>query len=408
MEPIRFDRIAKSLTSRRSRRQVVARLGGVALAGIAGSGRCPGTSRAQTATPAVATREQRPVYPPIPVSTTLAPLFPAPDLYPVVGYDERGIVPVLGPSKGAAHDGFFGPSEQVPEVVGIADGEVLPIIDVFDAPPGNFEVAGPGHLPVIEATPTTEEGPCGIDDSQDVEFYNGALGVPRPFVDDHQPPVGNIQWNWNLHVRYPNEAGTVNGVRWCSGTLIAEDLFLTAGHCFEPDFGDWITPRVNGAPIGRTEIASNMRVNFNYQWGPEGPRPETSVAIAELLEDRLGGRDYAIVRLAQYPGPQFELGRIAAKDAPEGSPLCILGHPNQLPKRVTAGHASRYQGPRCFYNDLDTAGGTSGAGLLSLADGLLVGIHTNGGCGEQSGENHGFRIESLLEFSPILRGLVVG
>jgi hypothetical protein len=263
--------------------------------------------------------------------------------------------------------------------------------------------------PVIAATPATEEGPCGVDDSQDVEFYNpnrpGTLGIPKMFVDEHQPPVGNIQWNWDLHVRYPDEAGTVNGVRWCSGTLIAPDLFLTAGHCFEPDFGTWVTPRVNGVPINRPEIARNMRVNFNYQWGPEGPRPEKAVAIVALLEDRLGDRDYAIVQLEQDPGPPFLPARIGAKDAPQGSTICMLGHPNQLPKRVAAGHASEYQGPRIYYNDLDTAGGSSGAGLLT-SEGFLCGIHTNGGCGLQTGQNHGYRIESLIEISPILQGLV--
>jgi hypothetical protein len=38
----------------------------------------------------------------------------------------------------------------------------------------------------------------GIDDSQPVEQYDGTLGVTRQFVDVHQAPVGQIQWNNNL------------------------------------------------------------------------------------------------------------------------------------------------------------------------------------------------------------------
>ena len=63
-------------------------------------------------------------------------------------------------------------------------------------------------------------------------------------------------------------------VRWCSGTMISEDLYLSAGHCFdsvnEPD--GWQVPKTNGTndPIQPKEIARNMHVNFNYQVDPNG------------------------------------------------------------------------------------------------------------------------------------------
>jgi V8-like Glu-specific endopeptidase len=355
---------------------------------------------------------------------TLAPLFPAPDLYPIVGFDEGEIIPILGPSQGAELEEEFGlplatpqlddvtgPPEGLPGVVGITDGNVVPIINfpISELGPGPSPpplVGAETPTPVITAIPAAEEAICGVDDSQDVEFYDGTLGVTRTFVDANQPPVGNIQWNFNLHALFPGSAGNVNGVRWCSGALIADDLFLTAGHCFEPDLGSWRTPRVNGVPISRQEIARNMRVNFNYQWGPDGPRTETSVPIVDLVEDRLGDRDYAIVQLAANPGPIFGRARVAMADAPQGSTISIIGHPVGLPKRVEAGIASQYQGPNLYYNDIDTEGGSSGSCILVAPDGLLVGIHTNGGCNDPAvGNNYGFRIEALLEVSPILRDL---
>ena len=74
---------------------------------------------------------------------------------------------------------------------------------------------------------------CGAtDDSQPVEQYDGSLGVSRGFVFDHQSPVGQVQWNNNLAANYTNP-GNVSGERWGTGTLIADDLFLTAGHLFD-------------------------------------------------------------------------------------------------------------------------------------------------------------------------------
>lgn len=66
---------------------------------------------------------------------------------------------------------------------------------------------------------------CGAtDDSQPVEQYNGNLSVATTFVSAHQPIVGQIQWNANLAASYTNP-GNVSGVRWCSWTLISNDLY---------------------------------------------------------------------------------------------------------------------------------------------------------------------------------------
>ncbi len=43
------------------------------------------------------------------------------------------------------------------------------------------------------------ESTCGPnDESQWVESYDGTLGVPQAFVNAHQGPVGQLQWNDNL------------------------------------------------------------------------------------------------------------------------------------------------------------------------------------------------------------------
>lgn len=262
-----------------------------------------------------------------------------------------------------------------------------------------------------ELVPVGHESTCGeVDESQDVEQYDGALGVTKDFVAAHQSPVGQIQWNDKLSTIYQNP-GNVAGVRWCSGTLISEDLYMSAGHCFDSvdDAIGWRVPKINGTnePISPKEIAKNMHVNFNYQKDANGSlRPQTSFAILELMEHRLGDLDYAIVKLDGKPGKTFGVTPIAKADALINDMLCIVGHPLGKPKMVEAGACSDFGGTRIGYNTLDTQGGNSGSGILGK-DGTIVGVHTQGGC-NSIGFNSGDRISSLIEASPIIKQIIGG
>jgi V8-like Glu-specific endopeptidase len=254
------------------------------------------------------------------------------------------------------------------------------------------------------------ESICGTtDDSQPVEQYDGSLGVTTGFVDDHQGPVGQLQWNSNLATIYTNP-GNVSGVRWCTGTLIGGNLFLTAGHCFDQDAGAWELPRVNGSDdvISSEEIATNMHVNFNYQVDPNGVlRPEQQFAVEELIEYRLGNLDFGILRLAGDPHLTFGTCQVATDDPQQGDPICIIGHPAGVPKRIEAGAVSALSGSQIRYNDIDTLGGNSGSAVLLSPGGTVVGVHTNGGCTTTGGFNFGMRISNLLAASPTLSGITV-
>ncbi len=257
------------------------------------------------------------------------------------------------------------------------------------------------------------ESQCGTtDDSQAVEQYDGTLGITSTFVNNNQRPVGQTQWNSNLGAIYTNP-GNVSNVRWCTGTLISNDLFLTAGHCFDQSANGWRLPNdnVTGSVIPSSEIATNQHVNFNYQVDSSGNlRVEQSFPILELIEYRLGGLDFAIVRLGGNPGAIFGTTSVSTTDANVGDMACIIGHPAGVPKRVEAGPITDLHGIRIGYNDIDTLGGNSGSGILRASDGKIVGVHTNGGCGStdpnnDSSHNHGVRITSIIAQSPTLQTL---
>ncbi|WMS85339.1 trypsin-like peptidase domain-containing protein (plasmid) [Bacillus wiedmannii] len=268
------------------------------------------------------------------------------------------------------------------------------------------------RFPVVFVQPPdmmSVETVCGAEDFQDVERYNGTLGVATEFVDAHQAPVGQLQWYDDLASKY-TQPGNVSGKRWASGTLISEDLFLTAGHCFDQNPVPWTVPRINGTnnPISSQEIAKNIKVNFNYQVDFSGnPRSPQSFAILELIEYRLGGLDFAIVRLDGNPGQVFGHTKVAKIDAKLNDMVCIIQHPDGRMKQVEAGPVTFLQNDeRIGYNSLDTLGGTSGSAILLTLDGTIVGVHTNGGCESSAqGFNYGVRISSLLTVSPTLQSI---
>jgi V8-like Glu-specific endopeptidase len=252
------------------------------------------------------------------------------------------------------------------------------------------------------------ESICGnTDDSQPVEQYNGNLGVTKAFVNSHQSCVAQVQWNNNLAAKYTSP-GDVNGVRWGTGTMISKDLFITAGHLFDQTGGGWTRPKdnVTHATISPQQIALNMHLNFNYQVDPAGNlRAEVSFPITQLIEYRLGGLDFAICRIGGNPGNTFGINGVSTVDAAKNDMLCIMGHPAGVPKRIEAGPCSNITGNNIFYNDIDTLGGNSGSGILRASTGLLVGVHTNGGCTSSGGENMGFRISKIRAVSPTLQAL---
>lgn len=251
------------------------------------------------------------------------------------------------------------------------------------------------------------ESQCGPSiDWQDVELYDGTLGVSASFVDAKEGAVGQIQWNSNLASIY-DDPGNVSGVRWCSGTLIGKRLFLTAGHCFDVKANDGVgadfpLDNATGVEITPQQAAQNMHVNFQYQKDGNGVlRSQVEYEVKSMREYRLGGLDYAVLELKGTPGDTFNPTNIWAKNPSVDDGLTIIQHPLGLPKVVDSGSLLGQLSNGLFtYDDIDTDNGSSGSGLLNGA-GNVVGVHVQGGC-ESSG-NKAVPITEIIDESPIVK-----
>ncbi|MGE5787180.1 MAG: trypsin-like serine peptidase [Myxococcales bacterium] len=229
-----------------------------------------------------------------------------------------------------------------------------------------------GNIDPVRATtpsrPVTARcgGPWGF---QDVETYDGTLGVPQWFVARHQLAVGTAAYG-------------------CSGTLISDDLFLSAGHC---------------------KYASGDLVWFNRQNGRNGAAlPASAFVVVEIVEQEDNEDwDYAIVRLEGSPGREFGHAHISNRDPkPLGQVVIVQGAPKVVHVGATSETGSRL-GEHWFSYDANTVEGAAGAGILN-EDGELIGIHTDDGCKTESAAqaNSGMRMSELGRYSQTIGAML--
>jgi Trypsin-like peptidase domain len=216
---------------------------------------------------------------------------------------------------------------------------------------------------------------CGsTDDSQFVNSYTGTLGPTVAFVAANKASKGAME----------SSATASSSAKYCSGTLISTNTFLTAGHC-----------------VDATTVGDFVAFNYERAAGSTTVLTQSHYRIDAVLEDAAGGVDYAIVRLAGTPGTTWGFATVAAADPVVGAALTIIGHPAGAPKKIEAGTARALSGNNLSYGNIDTLGGSSGSGVLD-ASGRVVGVHTNGGCTATGGSNFGMRISRIRAVSTIL------
>jgi hypothetical protein len=260
---------------------------------------------------------------------------------------------------------------------------------------------------------------------QDVELYDGSLGPSKKSVAEWQPSIGLLHWDSSFvpPLSSYDDPGMTANIPWCTATLISDKLVLTAGNCLDSDGGSWRTPRHRRdgslVPLPPRELALLMHVRFNFQRDAakcsSARDPSTcplhafdSYPVVRLVEHRRGKLNYAILELGpgadsklagrRYPPAKLDNSKAILAQA---KLLTIVQHPNGGPKQTGSGSKFEISEGRIKYGDIDTLGGSGGAGIFEQS-GRVIGLHTDGGCDTAGGTNKGLTIRAISRVSDII------
>ncbi|WP_438042432.1 trypsin-like peptidase domain-containing protein [Sorangium sp. So ce128] len=237
--------------------------------------------------------------------------------------------------------------------------------------PAGEEAAGEARSEVIYGQDDREEPFTYADPAWAARALDFTVAlVPASAVDDSDPndiQIAGPTWAGRDGVCLDERFASQPALADCSGTLIDDDLVLTAAHC------------INNC--------NSSRFVFDYAMTPSGQLGQITsddvyscVDFVSYYQDRRGA-DYTVVRLDRpVVGRTPAAVRVSSDPLAIGTPLVVHGFPRGLPLKLADGAAVRSNAPSLdfFVGNLDTFVGNSGSGVFDLNTKELVGILVRG------------------------------
>jgi len=177
---------------------------------------------------------------------------------------------------------------------------------------------------------------------------------------------------------------------FCSGTLVGEDIVMTAGHCITDEAKCADTSFVFGFNIDTEGGAARTSVQAKDIYGCKRIIKRdldkqasgffgTGMAILNALLNK-AGPDYALVQLDRKVEGRKPLPVNRDNKLKAGDRIFVIGHPVGLPVKVAGDAGVRDAGKRAFFTtDLDTFGGNSGSAVFNVSTNKIEGILVRGG-----------------------------
>lgn len=160
---------------------------------------------------------------------------------------------------------------------------------------------------------------------------------------------------------------------FCSGTLIDDDVVLTAGHCITTAADCASTRFVFKYARSSATALETITTQDVFSCAAIIARAETTTAQGEV--------DYALIRLDRSAAPRFTPApvRVSTSNLVTGQRVGVIGSGSGVPFKIDTGGSVRDPGNGAsFEATTDTFGGNSGSGVYELDGYSVAGILVQG------------------------------